>query len=153
MLSSLSLRLPLACLALAGAALFATACGDDDDGGNEEDASFRITKKAPNDTVNVDMIEFKMAPDKPSVAAGPTRFIATNTSTTMVHELAVLRVKDDGTFENTGEVEDVDPGKSGEIVLDLPAGKYVLACVLVPGEAGSTFDHFKEGMKTDFEVK
>ena len=148
-----SLRLPLACLALAGAALLVTACGDDDDKDEDADASFRITTKAPNDTVKVDMVEFKMSPDKPSVAAGPTKFIATNSSTTMVHELAVLRVKEDGTFENTGEVEDVDPGKSGEIVLDLPAGKYVLACVLVPGEAGSTHDHFKEGMKTDFEVK
>lgn len=152
MLLHRSLRLSLCCLALTGAALFATACGDDD-GGNEEDASFRITKKAPNDTVKVDMIEFKMLPDKGSVASGPTKFIAANTSTSMVHELAVLRVKDDGTFENTGEVEDVDPGKSGEIVLDLPAGKYVLACLLVPGEAGSTHDHFKEGMKIDFEVK
>ena len=152
MLFHRSLPIPLACLALAGAAVLATACGDDD-GGDEEDASFRITNKTPNDTVKVDMIEFSMNPDKPSVAAGPTRFVATNSSTSMVHELAVLRLKDDGTFENTGEVEDVDPGRSGEIVLDLPAGKYVLACVLVPGEAGSKFDHFKEGMKTDFEVK
>lgn len=153
MLARIPFRLSLACLALTGAAFVAAACGDDDDGGNSEEASFRITKKAPNDTVKVDMIEFKMMPDKPSVAAGPTKFIATNTSTTMVHELAVLRVKDDGTFENTGEVEDVAIGKSGEIVLDLPAGKYVLACLLVPGEAGSTVDHFKEGMKIDFEVK
>jgi uncharacterized cupredoxin-like copper-binding protein len=152
MLPNPTLRLSLAALALCTTALLA-ACGDDDDSAEDEGGSFRTTGKAPNDTVKVDMIEFQMTPDKPSVAAGPTKFIATNTSTTMVHELAVLRIKDDGTFENTGEVEDVDPGKSGEIVLDLPAGKYVLACVLVPGEAGSTFDHFKEGMKTDFEVK
>lgn len=147
-----TLRLSLAALALCTTAVFA-ACGRDDDSAEDAGGSFRTTDKAPNDTVKVGMIEFQMTPDKPSVAAGPTKFIATNTSTTMVHELAVLRVKEDGTFENTGEVEDVAPGKSGEIVLDLPAGKYVLACVLVPGEAGSTFDHFKEGMKTDFEVK
>ena len=151
MLPNPTLRLSLAALALCTTAVFA-ACGGDHSP-EDEGGAFRTTGKAPNDTVKVDMIEFQMTPDKPSVAAGPTKFIATNTSTTMVHELAVLRVKDDSTFENTGEVEDVDPGKSGEIVLDLPAGKYVLACVLVPGEAGSTFDHFKEGMKTDFEVK
>lgn len=154
MLLNRSLRLPLACLALTGVALLATACGDDDDGDKDnEDASFRITTKAPNDTVKLDLIEFKITPDKASVAAGPTKFVATNTSTTMVHELAVLRIKEDGSFENTGEIEDIDPGKGGEIVLDLPAGKYQLACLLVPGEAGSTVDHFKEGMKTDFEVK
>lgn len=145
-------RLPLVCLALAGAALLATACGDDD-GGDAANGSFRTTSKAPKDTVTVDMIEFSMKPDKPSVAAGPVKFVATNSSQSMVHELAVLRVREDGTFENTGEVEDVAAGKSGEIVLDLPAGEYVLACVLVPGEAGSKFDHFKEGMKTDFEVR
>jgi len=94
-----------------------------------------------------------MKPSVPSVPAGPIRFRATNASKSMVHELAVLRIKDDGSFENTGEVEDVDPGKSGEITLDLPAGKYLLACVLVPGEAGSTVDHFKEGMKTEFAVR
>lgn len=146
-----SLRVTLAGLALLSTITLA-ACGDDD-ADPEAGSEFLITKKAPNDTVKVSMIEFQMKPDKPSVASGPTKFIATNTSTTMVHELAVLRVKEDGLFQNTGEVEDVDPGKSGEIVLDLPAGKYVLACVLIPGEAGSTVDHFKEGMKVDFEVK
>ena len=148
-----ALRLLLATTTILGAS-FAFACGgDDDDAGSGADAGFRITKKEPKDSVKVEMIEYKMAPDKLSVAAGPTKFVATNISKSMVHELAVLRVKEDGSFENTGEIEDVDPGKSGEIVLDLPAGKYVLACVLVPGEAGSTTDHFKEGMKIDFEAK
>ena len=43
--------------------------------------------------------------------------------------------------------------KSGEVTLDLPPGKYVLACLIAAGEAGSTKDHFAEGMKLDFEVK
>jgi uncharacterized cupredoxin-like copper-binding protein len=135
-------------LAIAG---LLSACGDDD-AETSDDGSLK-TDKAPQDTVDVNLIEFSVTPDKPSVAAGATKFVARNTSTTMVHELAVLKVKDDGSFQNTGEVEDIDPGKDGSIVLDLPAGQYVLACLLVPGEAGSTFDHFKEGMKVDFEVK
>ncbi|MEO8540612.1 MAG: hypothetical protein ABI577_12810 [bacterium] len=147
-----SLRLSLACLAITASALLIAACGDDDDA-DDEDTAFRTTNKAPNDTVDVDLIEFRVTPSKASVASGPTKFVAKNTSTTLVHELAVLRFKDDGTFENTGEIEDIDPGNGGEIVLDLPAGRYQLACLLVPGEAGSTVDHFKEGMKVDFEVK
>ncbi|MGE5595646.1 MAG: cupredoxin domain-containing protein [Hyphomicrobiales bacterium] len=112
-----------------------------------------VTDKEPQDTVNVDLVEYKVTPDKPSVAEGPTKFVAKNTSTSQVHELAVLRVKDDGDFENMGEIEDLDPGADGEVVLDLPKGKYVLACLIVPGEEGSTVDHFKEGMRVDFEVK
>ncbi|MEO6398003.1 MAG: hypothetical protein ABIP13_06010, partial [Tepidiformaceae bacterium] len=62
-------------------------------------------------------------------------------------------VKSDGSYENTGEIEDLEPGKSGEITLDLPAGRYVLACLIAPGAAGSKEDHFQSGMKLDFEVK
>ena len=111
------------------------------------------TTKAAQDTVAVKLTSFEVGTDKLSVAKGATKFVATNASKTDVHELAVLRVKDDGSYENTGEIEDIDPEKTGEITLDLPAGKYVLACLIVPGEAGSKEDHFKSGMKLDFEVK
>jgi uncharacterized cupredoxin-like copper-binding protein len=70
-----------------------------------------------------------------------------------VHELAVLRVKDDGSYENLGEVEDIDPGKGGDVTLDLKPGKYVLACLITPGEAGSTEDHFSRGMHTELTVE
>ncbi len=136
---------------VAGGSLMLAACGGKDTEAGSDNPY--LTKKAPRATVEVQMIEFAMKPSVPSAPAGPIRFRATNASKSMVHELAVLRIKDDGSFDNTGEVEDVDPGKSGEITLDLPAGKYLLACVLVPGEAGSSVDHFKEGMKTEFEVR
>ena len=116
------------------------------------DNSLKTTKPA-QDTVNVKLVSFEVDTDKLSVAKGATKFVATNESKTDIHELAVLRVKADGSYENTGEIEDIDPEKSGEITLDLPAGKYVLACLIVPGEAGSKTDHFKSGMKLDFEVK
>lgn len=108
---------------------------------------------AADSTVHVGLIEFTMTPDVTSVDAGTIEFDATNNSTTMVHELAVLRVKDDGTFESMGEVEDIDPGHSGTVTLNLAAGKYQLACLIVPGEAGSTTDHYQQGMHTDFTVK
>ncbi len=124
-----------------------------DDGAAEATDNSLKTTKTAQDTVNVKLASFEVSSDKLSVAKGATKFAATNTSKTDVHELAVLRVKDDGSYENTGEIEDIDPEKSGEITLDLPAGKYVLACLIVPGEAGSKADHFKSGMKLDFEVK
>lgn len=104
-------------------------------------------------TVTVGLDEWKVTPDKAAVNAGAVEFDATNDSRTMVHELAVLRVKEDGSFENMGEVEDIDPGKGGKVVIDLAPGKYKLACLIVPGEAGSTVNHYDEGMHTDFTVK
>jgi len=112
-----------------------------------------VTDKEPKETLKVGLIEYQVKPERLSVAAGPTKFVATNESKSEVHELAVLLVKSDGSFQNTGEVEGLDPGKSGEVVLDLPAGKYVLACLIEAGESGSTKNHFDEGMKIDFEVK
>ena len=119
---------------------------------DDEPEAKAATDKAPKDTVTTGLVEYEVNADKASVAAGPTKFVAKNESDTEVHELAVLRVKEDGTFDNMGEIEDLDPGKEGEIVLDLPKGKYVLACLIVPGQEGSKVDHFQQGMKTDFTV-
>lgn len=129
------------------------ASGGDDDAGDGAGAGTRVTTKEPLDTVRVRLSDYKIEPDKPrSATAGPIKFIAENVSPGEVHELAVLRVLPDGGLENTGEVENLDPGASGDITLDLPPGKYVLACLIVPGQAGSKVDHFAEGMKLDFEV-
>lgn len=132
----------------AAVALLGAACSSS----AEEGPAF-ATKKAPSDTVTVKLTSYVVTPDKASVTAGPVKFVATNASPEHVHELAVLRIKDDGTLQNGGEIEDLKPNTSGEIVLDLPKGKYELACLLAPGEEGSTVDHYKEGMKVAFEVR
>jgi plastocyanin len=106
-----------------------------------------------DDTVDVGLTEYVVTPDKSAVKAGKIKFVATNTSASMTHELAVLKKKDDGTFENAGEIEDIAPGEGGEVILDLAPGTYQLACLIVPGEAGSTVDHYKEGMHTPFTVE
>ncbi len=129
------------------------ASGGEDDEGDGGGAGTRVTTRDPLDTIRVRLSDYKVEPDRTKAAtAGPIRFIAENVSRGEVHELAVLRVLPDGGFENTGEVENLDAGATGEITLDLPPGKYVLACLIVPGQAGSKVDHFAEGMKLDFEV-
>lgn len=116
--------------------------------------SVSSTEEASADTtVTVGLREYEVTASAATVDAGRIKFEVTNESTTQVHELAVLRVKDDGTFENMGEVEDIDPGVGGSVVIELAAGRYQLACVIVPGEAGSTVDHYEEGMHTDFTVR
>jgi uncharacterized cupredoxin-like copper-binding protein len=67
--------------------------------------------------------------------------------------LAVLRVKEDGGFDVMGEIEDIPAGESGMIRLQLDSGTYELSCLIVPGEAGSTADHYAEGMHTEFTVE
>jgi uncharacterized cupredoxin-like copper-binding protein len=108
---------------------------------------------AADSTVTVGLIEYSVTPDKTTVDAGTVKFNATNKSASMAHELAVLRVKDDGTFESLGEIEDIEPGASGTVTTNLTAGKYQFACLIVPGEAGSTTDHYQQGMHTGFTVK
>ena len=120
-----------------------------DEGGRRP---FKMTK-SPNATVNVHLDSFVVKPDVTSAPAGPIKFIAINDHGTHVHELAVLRIRDDGSLQNAGEIEDIDPRKSGDVVLDLPNGKYRLACLIVPGEAGSTVDHYQSGMHVDFELR
>jgi uncharacterized cupredoxin-like copper-binding protein len=51
------------------------------------------------------------------------------------------------------EVEDIDPEKGGSVVLDLEPGAYQLACLITIGEEGSTVDHYKQGMHTEFTVQ
>jgi uncharacterized cupredoxin-like copper-binding protein len=100
----------------------------------------------------VTLADYRIDAAADSVPAGAITFAATNASAEHVHELYVLRVKDDGSYTTAGEIEDIGPGASGEMTLDLAPGDYVLACLIVPGEAGSTVDHFKEGMHTPLRV-
>ena len=41
----------------------------------------------------------------------------------------------------------------GTVTLDLAPGAYELACLIAPGEAGSTVDHYQQGMHSDFTVQ
>lgn len=128
--------MPLVLISVAAIALLA-ACADD----------------KPTSEVSVTLTSFQVTSDKASVPAGATKFTASNVHATDVHELAVLKVKDDGSFENLGEVEDIDPGKGGDVTIDLKAGRYVLACLITPGEAGSAEDHFARGMHIEFTAQ
>jgi hypothetical protein len=113
-------------------------------GGNEDIA---------DETVAVELSDYAVSPDPAVVPPGNVEFTATNTSATNTHELAVLRVTDDGGRDVVGEIEDIPAGDAAAIRLRLDAGMYELACLIVPGEAGSTVDHYAEGMRAEFKVE
>lgn len=127
--------------------------GGDDDGDDGEDEPAAGNDDPATDTVSVALQEYEIAPTKATVSAGNIEFTAENLSEDQVHELAVLKVQDDGGFDVVGEIEDIPAGEGGTIRLQMEAGAYELACLIVPGEAGSTADHYAEGMHMEFIVE
>lgn len=87
------------------------------------------------------------------VTAGDVTFNVTNTSTLMPHEMVVIPIAsadaippydatavavDEDAAGALGEVEELPPGGTGSVTLNLPAGTYMLICN-VPG-------HYAAGM-------
>jgi uncharacterized cupredoxin-like copper-binding protein len=96
--------------------------------------------------------------DHPSAPAGKVTFHAVNQSKELVHELLVVQstpgkalpydqAKSEVAESRThvlGEIDDLRPGASGAMTLELKPGSYILICNQ-PG-------HYKAGMKTKFSV-
>lgn len=123
-------------------------------GGAGNSAGSASTPSAPDTTVAVTLVDYMVAADKTSVKAGAIRFIATNASAGSVHELAVLKVKPDGSFDTVGEIEAIDPQQGGTVTVDLKEpGAYQLACLIAAGESGSAVDHYQQGMHIAFTVE
>jgi len=101
--------------------------------------------------------DMAVQPGQTVALAGAVTFSITNTGA-LVHELAVLKTDiPEGSIPArdtdpskaqepgaAGEVEDIGPGKTATLTLDLAPGKYVLICNL-PG-------HYAAGMHTTFTV-
>ncbi len=116
------------------------------------DAGASVTPDASADSVvAVTLDEYTVEPGTDSVEAGTIQFVADNAGKE-IHELYVLKVREGG-FDVVGEIEYIEAGASGAMALELQPGEYQLACLIVPGEADSTVDHFKEGMYTEFTVE
>ena len=133
-------------LALAAGLLLPTiACG----GGNDAKA-----------TVDVELGEWFVTPNQPSVSAGKVTFVVENTGG-LVHDFRVLKTDlapdelpisigrvDEaaaGTLLGTIEQEELGPLQSASITLDLNPGNYVLICN-VPG-------HYLSRMTVGFRVQ
>src|SRR5262245_57718644 len=130
-------------LMLAAALLVPLTAACTDSGGGDADVEVSLR----DDGVTLD-------PD--AAAAGSITFSVTNDGTE-THEIEVFRgdvdpstlpVEDnvastDG-LELVDEIEDITPGSSADLTVDLDAGAYVVMCNL-PG-------HFARGMYSTFEV-
>jgi len=89
------------------------------------------------------------------VPHGPIEFVATNTSSTMEHEMLVIPISDltkalpydtdterldEDTAGSLGEISETKPGETGTLVLNLKPGVYMLTCNIA--------NHYAMGMWT-----
>ena len=94
--------------------------------------------------------------DQRSVKAGPVRFVVSNDSKDLIHEMIVVSVaepntplpydrKDDRVIESKikdlGEAADLKPGEKKTLSLTLKPGDYILMC--------NQPDHYKSGMRAN----
>jgi uncharacterized cupredoxin-like copper-binding protein len=122
---------------------------------------------AAGDTVTVDLVNKAdgsevMTLNTDHVKAGSVDFEVKNSSTNMVHEFLILKTDmtydqfpidpqdpskvDENKLDGVKELNtDLDPGKSGKLVIELTPGRYVVFCNQ-PG-------HFAGGMRQIFTVE
>jgi uncharacterized cupredoxin-like copper-binding protein len=111
-----------------------------------------------DETVDVALVDqgmdsMKIELSDEQVKAGNVTFNVTNKSENLVHEFVVLKSDtpiaalpydaaekevDESAIEVTNEIEDIDPGKSGTLIVTLTPGTYILLC--------NKMGHFKAGM-------
>ena len=120
--------------------------------------------------------EWVLEPDPTSTDGGEVTFTGDNQGG-VVHELVVVRAESASDLPAegelglgnyaviesdlpagavVGEIEDIAPGSSKDLTLDLDAGSYVLICNLIgtesDGPAMEGRSHFAEGMYAEFTV-
>jgi uncharacterized cupredoxin-like copper-binding protein len=109
-------------------------------------------------TVAVELKTYSVAPNPTTAKTGDITFNVTNAATDQQHEFVVIKsdlaadqlpVGSDSVVEEDAvtvmdEVEELDPGKTGSVTVNLAAGQYILMCNR-PG-------HYQAGMHTGFTV-
>lgn len=111
-------------------------------------------------TVDVRLTSFGIEANVVKVKAGKVTFNAANQATNQAHEMLVVKTDQppdalpydigagrlpEDKIDSLGEVPELEPGKNGNVTLDLPPGKYLLLCNIAT--------HFKSGMVLPLEVQ
>ncbi len=122
---------------------------------------------AAQSAVAVNLVEYKVAPQPPSVPSGNVTFEAKNIGGTD-HELVVIKTnlaqgalptKGDGSVNETsstitivGKTASIPKVQAKSVTLNLAPGDYVLICNLVQTTNGTTTSHYAQGMHAGFTV-
>jgi uncharacterized cupredoxin-like copper-binding protein len=120
--------------------------------------------------VDVTLRSFNITLGQSTVQHGTIIFRVTNRADEDVHEFLVIRTdrapnalptEENGSYQEDGpgtqlldEIEEVSPGETKELSLDLTKGNYVLICNMVHIEDDGTVEvHYALGMHTAFRVE
>jgi uncharacterized cupredoxin-like copper-binding protein len=119
-------------------------------------------------SVGVTLQEVAVVPETTDIPAGTVTLEVENIGPALAHELVVVRTdlpadglptNEDGSFDEdgegvevVGELEEIEPGTSGILTVDLEPGHYVFLCNVVQDEGGEPFSHYQQGMRVDVEV-
>ncbi len=122
------------------------ACGDDDESDSTSTSADTSTETTDTSTssssgsaaISISETEFALDPSDPTAEAGEVTIEAVNDGST-VHN---LEIEGNGVEEVT---DDLDPGSSGELTVDLEAGTYEIYCAI-----GS---HAAQGMEGELTVE
>ena len=114
------------------------ACGGDDDETSETSAETTTAAAGGGGTVDISETEFALDPADATVPAGTVTINVTNDGAT-THN---LEVEGDGVEEIT---DDLEPGASGKLALDLQPGSYEMYCAIG--------DHKEQGMEGTLTVE
>ena len=107
----------------------------------------------PDTTLAVSLGDYTVTLSEEAIETGRVMFIATNVSAGQSHELNILQLQEDGSFQNEGGIAPMAPQQGGSVLANLRAGTYRIACLIEIGEQGSTVDHYQQGMWTDLVVE
>ncbi len=135
---------------------FVAACGEDSL--SPGDLHDRINPHDVTDDsareVAVTLNEWSVSPAVAQLEAGKTTFVVTNSGRT-VHEFVISEpqaVTDEshrGHEPDAGAaIENIQPGETQRVTVDLEAGEYELACHVVEGST----DHYELGMRSTVNV-
>jgi iron uptake system component EfeO len=119
-------------------------------------------------TVNVTLREFNITLDRASAPRGTVIFHVTNAGEDM-HEFLVIRTdrapdalptEANGSYQENGagtqllqEIEEIPPGATRDMTIDLTEGNHVLICNMVMTEDDGTVEvHYALGMRTALRV-
>jgi len=125
-------------------------------------SAFALAGCGPN-KVDVSLKTYSITLSSPTAKAGEITFHVTNDATDLVHEFVIFKtdlpedqlpLNAEGNVDEEGagvthidEVEDVEMGKSKDLVVTLEPGNYVLICNTALN------NHYKHGMHVAFVVK
>lgn len=122
-------------LALTALSPWLAACGGDAGSGSSSDS-------ASSETVAVMAGDDECTADATDIPAGPTTFEVTNTGSS-VTEVYVYGEENGEYTRVVSEVENIGPGTSRDMEVDLASGTYEIACK--PGQTG-------DGIRTQITV-